>query len=108
MKIRPKKILKITLITLAGLIGFVVLALFGVYLYLNSERGHKWMANKVVETIEKRAGVEASIGNIVWDFPASVKIIDVLIKDHKKNTLLKLGGLQAKLAYYNFITKKVT
>ncbi len=108
MRISWRKIIKITLRTLLGLLVLFVVALTGLYYFLDTDYGKKWLTQKLEKTLTDELGVEVQIGLAELDLPGTVHLNDVLVLDHHKKEMLRLPEAHAQFGYYNFITGKVT
>ncbi|MGZ5243562.1 MAG: translocation/assembly module TamB domain-containing protein [Bacteroidia bacterium] len=94
--------------TLLGLALLFAVALTGLYYWLDTDSGKKWLTQKLNKTLTKELGVEVNIGLAELDLPGTVHLHDVLVLDHHQNKLITIKEANAQFAYYNFATGKIT
>ncbi|MDQ3072200.1 MAG: hypothetical protein M3Q97_02890, partial [Bacteroidota bacterium] len=104
MKRKIPKFFKYLVRSVMALIMLVLIAIIGIYIYLNSEKGQRWVTVKVQDMLEKQTGTKVSIGSIEIDFPEKIRIHDFVILDHHDNPILKFNEAKARFGRYNFAT----
>jgi hypothetical protein len=102
------KIFKYSFRALLVLFALVILAIISFFIYINTNSGRRQLASEVSKYVSKTLGTEVSITSARWSFPASVSLDHVVIKDHKHQDMFVIEKLDAGLAFYNFITKRIT
>src|SRR6185437_12427272 len=102
-----KKILKYILRGILVLILLVLVALGSLYWYLNTDPGRRFLASEVAYYVGKAFGSDFTIGSVKWDFPATVSIENIVIKDQRHNNMFVIDRLDAGLVYFNYKTKKM-
>lgn len=66
--------------TALGLVILIALAVGGGALFLHSQHGGRWIADKAVAALHE-AGVDASIGSLEGDLPFSIRLRDLRLAD---------------------------
>jgi len=102
-----KKILKYVLRTLLVLVLVLLLGVTALYFYMNSVPGRRFLASEIGYYTGKAFGSEVSIGNAKWNFPATVSLENIIIKDHRHNNMFVIDKLNAGLIYFNYETGRM-
>jgi hypothetical protein len=102
------KIYRYTIRTVLVLLLLVVLGLTAFYVYINTGSGRRFLASEISTYLGKTLGTEISIKSATWEFPASVSLEHVVIKDHRHKNMFVIERLNAGLAFYNFVTQRIT
>jgi len=102
-----KKILKYLLRTALVVILLLLIGLTGLYFYLNTGPGKRFLASEIGFYTGKVFGSEVSIGKAKWDFPATVSLENIVIKDHHHNNMFVIDKLHAGLIYFNYETSRM-
>ncbi|WP_300716111.1 hypothetical protein [uncultured Bilophila sp.] len=71
-----------------GLVLLIALAVGGAFLFLHSQHGGRWVADKAVVAL-KDVGIEASIGSLEGNIPFSMRLRDLRLAD-KDGTWLEV------------------
>lgn len=71
-----------------GLVLLIALAVGGAFLFLHSQHGGRWVADKAVAAL-KDVGIEASIGSLEGNIPLSMRLRDLRLAD-KDGTWLEV------------------
>lgn len=66
--------------TLLGLVILIALAVGGGALFLHSQHGGRWVADKAIAALHD-AGIDASIGSLEGDLPFSMRLRDLRLAD---------------------------
>lgn len=98
------RIWRIALKTVLILLAVVVLVVFGVYFWLSTPSGKRFLTNKVVEIAHEQLGVEVKMGELDVRFPGRVRITGLEVSDHRNKLMLKVPFLKASLGFFNTIT----
>jgi hypothetical protein len=103
-----KKIFRYLVRIVLILLFIVIAGLTAFYFYINSGSGKRQLAAQLGKYLSKTLGCEVSIRSAQWNFPASVQLDHVIVKDHKQKEMFVIRDLDAGLAYYNFLTGRIT
>jgi len=107
MRRTVKKILKYGLRSFLVILLILLLSITGIYFYLNTAPGRRFLASEISYYVGKTFGTEFSIGNARWDFPATVSLENVVIKDQRHHDMFVIGNLNAGLVYFNYKTSRM-
>jgi len=102
-----KKILKYVFRIVLALILLLLVGLTGLYFYLNTGHGKRFLASEIGFYAGKALGSDISIGNAKWDFPATVSLDNIVIKDHRHNNMFAIDKLNAGLIYFSYKTGRM-
>jgi hypothetical protein len=108
MQKTAQKILKWFIRLVWSLLLLLVLGLTGIYIYLNSNAGKSWITGKVVSLLHDKLQTNVSIGQIEIQFPGTVVLHDVMLKDHRDNTFIRIHNGEIVLGYYDFLRGTLT
>lgn len=108
MRKAGKKILKWSIRVVWSLLLLIFISLVGVYTYLNMNAGKSWLTQKAVALLHNALQTDVSIGQVEIHFPGTVVLHDVLIKDHRKNTFIRIHNGEVELGYYDFLRSRLT
>jgi translocation-and-assembly-module (TAM) inner membrane subunit TamB-like protein len=98
-----KNILKKTGKIVAYILGFVLLILIAVIIFLNTNYAKQLIRNKLQSYLQNKIKTKVEIGSIDYHFPQSVAINDLYIEDQQKDTLLYGGKLLVDIAMLKLI-----
>jgi len=107
MRRTVKKILKYGVRSFLVILLILLLSITGLYFYMNTAPGRRFLASEISYYVGKTFGTEFSIGNAQWDFPATISLDNVIIKDLKHNNMFVIGKLNAGLVYFNYRTSRM-
>ncbi len=107
MRRTVKKILKYSARSLLVIILILSLGITALYFYMNTAPGRRFLASELSYYIGKTFGTEFNIGSARWEFPATVLLQNVIIKDQKHNDMFIIGNLDAGLVYFSYETGKM-
>jgi len=102
-----KKIFKYVLRSFLVLILLLLLGLTCLYFYLNTSPGRRFLASEVGFYAGQVFGSDINIGNAKWNFPATVSLDNIVIKDHRHNNMFVIEKLNAGVIYFNYKTGRM-
>ena len=102
-----KKILKYVLRSFLVVLLLLLLGLTGLYFYLNTGQGRRLLASEISFYAGQAFGSDMSIGNAKWNFPATVSLENIIIKDHRHHNMFVIDKLNAGLIYFNYKTGRM-
>ena len=87
--------LRTLMLTLLGLVLAILLAVVGVVLFLNSERGQKWLYDKTLQTLQETLQTRVAVGHIgISLLRGELMLTDVEIDDRDSEPMLKVDTLE--------------
>ena len=98
-----KRILKIFLWVLAGILILVI----GLLTFLYLPVGQNFVKNKVITYLKKKTDTEISLGRLSVKFPRQLELNKFYIADKKKDTLLYSERLLVELDMWGLLNNKV-
>jgi hypothetical protein len=108
MQKAAKKILKWSIRVVWSLLLLLFLSLTSIYIFLNSNTGRTWLTNKVVSLMRDKLKADVTIGQIEVHFPGTIVLHDVMLKDNRKNTLIRIHNGEIELGYYDALAGRLT
>ena len=98
-----KKILKVFLWIVAGIIILVI----GALVFLNTQAGQNFVKNKVISYLKKKTNTEISLERLSISFPKNLELNKFYIEDRKKDTLLYAERLLVDIDMWGLLSNKV-
>src|ERR1700741_165151 len=92
-----KTILKKTGKIIMYILGFVLLLVIAVTIFLNTNYAKQLIRNKLQSYLQNKIKTKVEIGSIDYHFPQSAAINNIYIEDQQKDTLLYGGRLFVNL-----------
>jgi hypothetical protein len=96
-----RKIIKYTLRIILGLLLLLCVALFGGYIYLNTQSGRRWLKVRVTSLLSEQLGTRVQIGGIEYHLPKGLILRHVIIEDHHHFTMIGFEEAEVDYVRYN-------
>ncbi len=83
-----KKILKKSAVIFLYILGFVLILIIGLFIFINTNSGKKFIKNKVQNYLAGKLKTKIEIGSIDYSLPKWIELKGIYLEDKKKDTLL--------------------
>ena len=83
-----KKILKKTGVVLLYILGFLLILLVGLFIFVNTHTGKNFIKNKVQTYLANKLQTKIEIASIDYSLPKWIELKGIYLEDKKKDTLL--------------------
>ncbi|MFZ4547123.1 MAG: translocation/assembly module TamB domain-containing protein [Bacteroidales bacterium] len=93
MQVNPRKILKVSLKVLLYILGFLILVLAVVLVFIRTEKGQDTIRKEAVSYLTKTIGTPVSIGSFRTNLLTHIEIQGITIEDQSKEVLLHVGKI---------------
>jgi len=107
MKKSAGKFFRRTLRVIAFLLLFIIIALVSGVYFLNTDRGHKWLAAKATSILTEKLKTEVSMADIRISLPLKISIYDIHIKDYRHNDIIDAAEVKVSAIRYNFVNGNI-
>lgn len=97
------RILKTTAKIIAGFVLLILVLLTGLYIYLNSDNGKKFLKTKAENYLSDKLKTTFTVGSIDFSLPNSFELNHVYLEDRQRDTLLYGEQLSVKIALFKLI-----
>ena len=102
-----KKIGRILLYTVGGLVGFVLLVVIGLAIALQMSSVQTWATGKAAGWLKGKIGTEVQVARVDIDLIKTIVIEGVYVEDKSRDTLLYAGKLSVDIGLFAFAKKEV-
>ena len=108
MKLNSGKIFKTTLRVLLYLLGFFLVILLLVFVFIRTEKGQNIIRIQVVTYLSNTIGTPVSIGSLKLNLLNHIEIQGITIEDQLKNVLLHVGKFEGDYYLLDLLNNKIS
>ena len=83
-----KKLLKKSGLIVLYILGFLLILLIGLFIFINTHSGKRFIKNKIQTYLANTLKTTIEIGSIDYSLPKWIELKDIYLEDKKKDTLL--------------------